>query len=229
VLVWDFGDENFKPDEEEQASEEDAEVDVEFQATHTLFDQTDVGPRTRDKIDRFCLSVFTASGDDYAVEYVLANYEHRPGLAQMFARYLALFVPTNGTIVNRIEHLFSAGNLLFEYQTLWLAAVLMSAAEVSAATVDRTLQYLLRGQFGEPLRGACALLIGRFGNAGQRRLLKTHYSSEASAFVRAAILYSARFFPSTERDTCYTAWSGHDDTNALIVVAAKKSGEKKVQ
>jgi hypothetical protein len=214
VDAWEFD----EPNESSEIEEEEIDLD----ATYALFGQTDVSDRVRSKIDSFCLSVFTASKDDHAVEYVVSKFAKNPGLAQNFARYLAIFLPTYDAVVEIIEDRFTIESLRFEYQLLWLGAALMSANSLSSTTVDRALQYLLHGKVGECGRAVCASLVGRFGNAGQRRLLRTHYANESSAFVRAAILYSARFFPSAERDSCFTAWGGHDEANALIVIAAKK-------
>ena len=83
-------------------------------------------------------------------------------------------------------------------------------------------QNLTERRYSEAVRAIGALLVAKYGNAGQRRLLKNYYQDEPSPYVKASILYSARYFPKGEREACYTAWGGHDEVNSLIVVAAKR-------
>ncbi len=213
TLAWDF-----------YPEEDFDDVEVELEATHKLFDY-DASGSIRLKIDSFCLPVFGASGDTHAVDYVLENYENQPSLAQKYATYISRFIHGDAPLVRRVESLLESDSLLYDYQLLWLVATLMSASNVKSRTVDRALQHLTRRRYNDAVRAACALLVGKFGNAGQRRLLKSHYQDESSAYVRASILYAARNFPSNERDTCYNAWSGHDEVNSLIVTAAKRIRE----
>lgn len=217
TISWDFlfGDED--PDE---ISEED----IELEATRRLFDVEDVNEETRNKILKFCLPVFTATKDEHAIDYVIENFSENMHMAQQFARYLKMVVQENTHVSKRVEKLLKNKDVICEYQYMWLYASLMGAQNVKSESVDFAINELRNSQFSEALRATCTFFVGKFGNATQRRLLKTHYPDEPSAYVRSAILHSSRHFPKNEKETCYTAWSGHNELNSLIVTALKKMG-----
>jgi len=217
TLAWDQSDFD---DEEPVKRAESAQA-----AIHSLFDLSGVSPSTRLKINAFCVPCFILAGDDFALDYVLAHYALHPSLAQIYARYLKYCVVANEAIVPRIAAILTSGALLFEFQSLWLVAALMSAERLQAPLVDFVFRLVTRRESSEALRSAGALLVAKHGSAGQRHLLKTYYQDEQSAFVRSAILYSAHYFPRAERDTCFSAWGGHDEVNALVVIAAKSMGK----
>ncbi len=217
TISWDF---LFSDEEQEETSEED----IELEATRKLFDLEDVNDETRNKILKFCLPVFTATKDDHAIDYVIDNYPESMHMAQQFARYLKLFVQEDDHVSRKVEKLLQNENVIYEYQYMWLYAALMGAASVKQKSVDFAINQLRNPNFSEALRATCTFFIGKFGNAAQRRLLKTHYPNEPSAYVRSAILHSSRHFPKNEKETCYTAWSGHNELNSLIVTTLKKMG-----
>jgi len=217
TISWDF---LFEEEVDEERNIDDDDLDLV--ATKKLFDLKDVGLETKNKIVKFCLPIFTATHDEYAVDYVLESYPTLMHMAQPFARYLKKFVRNNKDVSYAIETLLGNENVYYEYQYMWLYAALMGADKVSSDSVGYAINQLRDTQNSEALRATCAVFIGRFGNVTQRRILKTHYSSEPSAYVRSAILYSSRHFPKNEKETCYTAWSGHSEINSLIVSALKK-------
>ena len=210
TLLWDYYDE-----------EEINEEEIELFATKTLFDFEEVTPETRNKIDKFCLPIFTAVKDDYAVEYVMNNYSIKPHLSQIYAKYLTTLIKSNSNIINETVKLLFDENIIYEYQLMWLYASLMSATRVNVKAVRKAIDNLRNKNLNEVLRAVCAIFIGKFGNAVHRRILKSDYSNEPSSYVRAAILYSVRNFPSSERNSCFSAWGGHSETNSLIVKAIK--------
>jgi hypothetical protein len=125
-----------------------------------------------------------------------------------------------------IENILDDTNLIFDYQKLWLYSILLFSKNVSEKSINKAVNDLQNFKKNSALRGICAILIGKNGNAAQRRILKNHYSSEFSEYVRSAILYASQYFPSQERDTCFRAWSGHNETNALIVIALKNKKQQ---
>lgn len=211
TIAWDYE----EPDEE-------AETEIDLIATKELFEYESTSQESRDKIDKFCLSIFTAAKDDHAVDYVLDNYTRKPYLAQQFAKYLKPYAKSNPSIVKRLEFIYSSSEIIYEYQTIWLLALLLTAETLELETVNKAYYNLTERKYSDALRAIGALMVAKYGNAGQRRLLKNYYQDEPSPYVRASILYSARYFPKGERDACYAAWGGHDETNSLIVVAAKR-------
>lgn len=195
---------------------------VELDATKKLFDLKDISDETKDKIVKFCLPIFTAYHDEHAIDYVLETYPYAVHMAQPYAKYLKELIHDNTYLANSVAQLFSNINVYYEYQYIWLYAALMDAHHIDQESVKFALNQISNKKFSEALRAACAVFIGKFGNATQRRILKTNYASEDSTFVRSAILYSSRHFPKSEKETCYSAWKGHNEVNSLIVSALKK-------
>ena len=197
------------------------EMDVALEANKKLFD-LDVDYETRQKIDRFCLPTFAAVEIDHAVEYVIKNYAKNPTMSHTYFGYLSKMIRKEPSIVEEIEKIFDDTDLIFDYQRKWLFSTLLYSEKVSERLLRHALADLQDPSKNVCLRSLCAILIGKNGTAAQRRILKNHYSNENSEFVKSAILYSSQYFPAQEKDTCFKAWSGHNETNSLIVVAIKK-------
>jgi hypothetical protein len=88
--------------------------------------------------------------------------------------------------------------------------------------VKHSLTILRTDTFSETVRALASIYVGSHGTAAQRRILKMRYPDEGSAYVRGAILYSSRYFPTNEREACLTSWGGHTPTNRLIAKTVKK-------
>jgi len=218
TIAWDFqyGD---------SLSDEIDEQEVDLKATENLFNQFDIYEEMRDKIDKFSLKIFAAAESSYALDYVLREYVKSAHMSQVFAKYLKIFIKDKA-VCNAVEYLLFDKDIIFDYQRMWLYAILTAAERVSEKTVDLAINSLRNKNFSESLRAVCAIFIGKFGNAAQRRILENHYEQEGSQYVRSAILYAARHFPSGERNSCYSAWGGHSEINSLIVKAAKAVGDR---
>jgi hypothetical protein len=197
------------------------EEEVVLEANKRLFD-LEAALETRQKIDRFCLPTFAVFELDYAVEYVIKNYAKDPSMAHTYFGYLSKLIRKEPEIVKEIENIFEENDLIFDYQRKWLFATLLYSDNVSDKLLRHALVHLQDPSKNVGLRSLCAILLGKNGTAAQRRILKGHYSNENSEFVKSAILYSSQYFPPQERDTCFKAWSGHNETNSLIVMAIKK-------
>lgn len=195
--------------------------DVELEATKTLFD-IEIEGDTRQKIDRFCLPVFSALESDYPLDYVISHYSKEPSMAQTYFGYLSKMIRKDTRIASAIEKIFGEPDLIFDYQKKWLYSTLLYSDSVSEGVIKHALGDLQNPAKNIGLRSLCSILVGKAGSAGQRRVLKSHYANENSEFVKSAILFSAQYFPAQEKDTCFKAWSGHNETNSLIVTAIKK-------
>jgi len=213
TIMWDFL---------EETAQNTSEEEVNLEATKHLFKQkADI--KIRAKIDKFCLPVFTAASNDYALDYVLENYAMYPHMAQIFSKYLKDMVTAGNDIVARIEAILDDPSVVYDYQIMWLLASLLSAHGISQKTIQSTLKILMDAGRNQSLRAVCAIFIGSHGSAANKRILRNHYDNESSVFVQAAILYSAKFFPTSERNTCFRAWGGLSELNSLIVTALRKS------
>ena len=219
--AWSYYGSTFSWDIDED--DEDTEVDeetIEMRALENLFDYS-ANKKTRVKIEKFCLPIFSAYKNTFPLKSVIDNYPNEPSMSQIYFTYLINMVRSDDNITILIENIFEDKNLIFDYQKLWLYSILLFSKNVSEKTINKGVNDLLNLNNSAALRGICAILIGKNGNAAQRRILKNHYSTENSEYVRSAILYASQYFPAQERDTCFKAWSGHNETNSLIVIALK--------
>lgn len=203
-----------------ETNEEYDDDDLKLEAIKNLFN-IELEPFKRNKIDKFCLPVFSAFDSDYALQYVLENFANEPSMAQIYFGYLRKMIVTNKVSNSDIELLLKHENLIFDYQKKWVYATLLYSDNLSKGILKEAVKDLLATEKNVGLRALCAIIIGKNGSSALRRILKTHYAKENSEYVKSAILYAAQYFPSQERDTCYKAWAGHSETNSLIVKALK--------
>lgn len=202
---------------------EDSEIDeeeIEMRAVENLFD-FDTNSKTRIKIEKFCLPLFSAYKNNYALTKVIQRFSIEPSMSQIYFTYLINMIRIDETTISLVENILNDKNLIFDYQKLWLYSILLFSKKLSNNTINKAVNVLQNINNHFALRGICAILIGKHGNAAQRRILKNHYSTEFSEYVRSAILYASQYFPNQERDTCFRAWAGHNETNSLIVTAIK--------
>lgn len=205
-------------------TEEDLEKEIDFhsEALLRLYAEVeeDIPPLIEDKIEKFCLPFFTASGEGIAIERSLSNFRRKPYLAGLYSSYLSK-VADQGNVCQEMERIFASDELLYEAQTMALIAFLANQPRLEQGTVNRALALLTNLSLPIALRGLVPLLIGKHGTAVQRALLRNQYADEPSNYVKSAILFATRFFPADERRACLSAWGNHSYVNTLIGQAMK--------
>lgn len=209
--------------EEEYKEKEKTDEEKELLAIKSLFDVEKISWVTRTRIDKFCLPIFTACKDTYAMNYVLKSFPLNPHMSQIYSNYLRSIINKDSSLISKLENLLNNKEVIFDFQKMWLYAALLSTDKVSQKIIKKALTDLKNANLSEALRAVCAILVGKYCNASQRRVLRNHYVQEQSEYVKSAVLFASQYFPQTERDTCFRAWAGHSDINALIVFAIKNS------
>lgn len=199
------------------------DIDMEHDAVKRLFDLEEVSLRTREKIDNFCIPVFRMLGDDYPAKYILSSFIKRPHMARLFSKYMGEMIGINEDLRKTFERLSNPENKMFDFQKMWLYSALLEASSLTNSTVQNAVIDLKNFNRHVALRAVCAVLIGRYGSASHKRMLRNHYSEEQSDYVKSAILFSSQYFNKDEKNACLRAWSNHNETNALISLAIKKS------
>lgn len=197
------------------------ESEIDTMATKTLFKTNTQSIKLRTKIDKFCIPIFTALGDDTGLEYVLENFSRMPHLAKIYCNYLHRLAGRDPALVEKIESLLIETDIVFEYQQLWLYSLLLQLGNLSTSAKSNACSTLKNPNSHIVVRAICAIIIGRYGNPSQKRLLRTHYADESSEYVRAAIVYAAQYFSSNERGSCFSAWAGHSELNSLIITGIR--------
>jgi hypothetical protein len=213
-------------DDEETFSPVDEE-DVTLSATHALFERLedeDLPARRRIKIERFTLPALAAARSERAVEYCIEGFATRPHMAQIYSSYLSSLAREDSGISARLGSLVGQEETVSDWQELWVVGAVLGTRDVRSSVVNAALRMLNDASRDVTLRAVCALVVGKHGSAGRRRLLRHRYADEPSEYVRAAILFAARYFPAAERRTAVSAWSGHSAVNRMVGRAVQVLG-----
>jgi len=205
------------------AEEIEEAQNLELQAVEILFRHIyDVDISVANKIEKFCLPYLAASGSDIAADRSITGIIERPYLAKLYNSYLSTLGIFNSNIFIEIQNLITDERIAYDWQLLWILAALIKAENISTRTVNTIMRILRDSSKSIALRGLCAILVGMHGHAGQRRNLKHQYADEPSEYVRTAILFSTRYFPSPERRSCMNAWGGHSVNHSLVAEAVRR-------
>jgi hypothetical protein len=208
---------------DEEDEEDDDENDLSSAAIERLYASVEEYPRQADKIERFCLPFLRAAGSDIAVKRALNGAAERPHLARLYLSYLSRFVSTDQVVSKTLQKLLDNPMLVSDYQRMYVLGSLMVATKIDRSTVNSALRLMAESGVGQEVRALAAIFAARHGTPQQRRTVRLSYENEASAYVRAAILYASRHFTGPERKTCTKAWGSHNTTNALICHALRSS------
>jgi len=199
--------------------------EIELRAVKELYEMVSRTTSEAAKIERFCLPYLLRAGDRIAVERSLNGIVLRPHLSRMYCNYLLPFAQTDTEISRRLESIILSEELPYDWSLIWPIAALIDADSVSVDTTNQAIRIIEDSRRTVGLRGVATHLVGKHGNAGQRRLLRHIYDREPSEYVRAAILFSAKYFPINERNSCLRAWGTHSTTNSLIANAMRTGAE----
>jgi len=195
---------------------------IELEAIRSLFsllEEIDESDRLYGQIEKYCLSAFAKAGDSTAVDYVLKQFPLRPHMASVYAVYLGSLARRDPQVARAAQALTTQPDMCFDYQMMWLCAALTNSDTLSGNTLDWALRGLSNHNCCEALRAVYPILLARFGTSFQHQLLRETYASEPSPYVQAAILYSARYLPSNQRDIWIRIWRNASPLNGLVAEA----------
>ncbi|MFC1885308.1 reverse transcriptase domain-containing protein [Thermodesulfobacteriota bacterium] len=199
--------------------EDPEEEDIQLAATERLHGAIDKYPDQSDKIEKFCLPLLRAAGSDSAVDSVLSGLIAKPHLTRLHHAYLSRFVVDNTDLVNSLELIAQADELVSDFQKMYILGSLFKAKAISKDTLNTALKWLSNPRIAEETRAMAAVFSAKHGNANQKRAVRLAYEREPSAYVRGAILYASRYLPAAEKKTCKKAWGAHSIVNSLIAQA----------
>lgn len=200
------------------------EVDEQLnsEALNSLWESRDELPENRkDQLDRFCLRAFLGMGSEVAIELVLNELGQKPHMTKVYCNYLAKFAADNAIVKDRLCSILEDDNSLFESETQWVIASLLPLGDIPENTVNVAARILLDPRRGIETRASCAIFLGKHGSAAMRALLRTHWNSEQSQYVRSAMVFATMFFPVAERNILLGHWGGQDPLFALVASAVR--------
>lgn len=213
----------FTAEWDESADDEgDDEEAIQLRAVERLFAAAERYPKQAEKIEKYCLPLLRSAKSEVAVKQVLEKLASSPHMTRLYLSYLTGFVHDSG-VVRSIESSLDSSEFLLDYQRMYLLAALLNSKNCSSKSVSIALRWLENARMAKETRAIAAILAAKFGNAPQKRTVRLSYENEPSPYVRAAILYSSRYFTPVEAKTCRKAWGAHSTVNYLISKALKES------
>jgi len=198
-------------------------LQIELQAVENLYLNGITDAHTSEKVERFCLPYLAQVENEVAIERSLENIRLRPYQSKVYCNYLMYFIKDNTELAESMGAIVGDQDIPYDWSLIWPITVLTEANTVSTSNVDIAIQIIHDMNRIESLRSTAVFLVAKHGTAAQRRVLRTHYDSEPSQFVRGAILFASRYFPTDERNACIRAWSIHSSINSLIAQAVRAS------
>jgi hypothetical protein len=195
--------------------------DAEFKAIVEVYQKRYKDYNLIEKIDKFCLSYLAKYNSDIALNDVMESIVERPHLMRYYSQYLGSLAKHGNTQVYvRIEKLFLTNKLLYAWQKMWLYNVLLESQSITDKMLNHISRVLHDVKEHESVRAICAIIIGKYGDGAHRRVLRNHYTTEISEYVKDAILYATKYFPSADdRHACITSWRKHSPIRELIAIA----------
>jgi hypothetical protein len=223
---WDiiYSEYSFEPFEFE-GFEDEAEVEAE--AIIRLYQKRNESSYFTEKIDKFCLPRLAINKQDIAVGDAIEGLINRPHIADVYCQYLKALSDSDPSIIDAIQNAFLDNKFNYEWQMMWVLGMFYHFDYISMDVVDKAYIILLDHNISPGVRAICALIVSKHGDGPRRRLIRNHYSSEPSTYVKESILYSTKFFPSNDdKNTCINTWETHSDINKLIAIALRKEGRQ---
>ncbi|MCA9803215.1 MAG: RNA-directed DNA polymerase [Cyanobacteria bacterium HKST-UBA02] len=200
--------------------------DFETRAVERLFDYKVENKALSDVIDRFCLPILAASHSDLAVASSIEGIQRRPHMSRDYCRYLASLAKRDDAVAKELGDLLISDDIVYDAQRMWILAAVLQTKYHSEALVDHCIRVLRSREYHQAVRALACIYAGARGAAAQRRIVKQYYQSEESEYVRSAILYTSKYFPKNERDTCITSWGGHSVTNSIVAKTVKELSKR---
>jgi hypothetical protein len=161
------------------------------------------------------LPLFAKARSDYAVDRVLDNFRDNPSLAQIYSAYLVKFNEEK-EIRDVLEDIFIEDELLFDWQRMWILAVLTPHTDSAPKILRRCSAMLGDSRYHEALRALAAIYIAKFGDHRRRIALFSEFASIGHPYIQAAMLYGSRYFRGVEKRNAIAAWGSHSEVNTLI-------------
>jgi hypothetical protein len=224
INSWDivYSEYSFEPLEFERFEDE---ADLEVQAITRLYLIRNETPNFTERIDKFCLPRLAINKLDFAVQDAIEGLISRPHIADVYCQYLKAFIDTDLSISDSIQKAFIENKFNYEWQMMWVLGMFYHSDNINMDVVDKVYSILHDYNIPAAVRAICPLIVSKHGDGSRRRLIRNHYSSEPSSYVKEAILYSTKFFPSNDdKNTCISTWETHSDINKLIAIALRKEG-----
>jgi hypothetical protein len=195
--------------------------DAEFKTIVKVYQKRNETSDMIERIDKFCIPYLAKYNSDLAIVNSLNGIIKKPHLMRTYSQYLgSLAKHGNIQVYLEIEKMLLGNKLIYSWQKMWLYNILLQSEKVTPNIVDNANSILFNKQEHETVRAICALIVSKYGDGAKRRGLRNHYSNELSEYVKDAILYATKYFPSADdRNVCINSWRKHSAIRELIAIA----------
>jgi len=209
-----------------EIDEDDSDIKIidgfRLDVVEELYKNKDTAKYQRDSIIKFCLPLLTKFKSSLPLISIKDDISKFPHLVKYYAQYLATIERNDESITQTIEEILLKNNFIYEYQQMWLFAVLLYRKNVSAEILKLCANYFLNKQVHESIRAICAIILSTKGGGNDKKLLRDEYNNIKSIFLESAILYCTRYWMPDERKACKKAWGSNNYLNELIIEVLKK-------
>lgn len=197
----------------------DIEHDLEFNVSlvENLYSVRNEAKWQRDNIIKYCVPLLLHFKSALPLDSINEEIINEPHLTKIFARYYSTYERENEEVTLKLENLINSNKLIYDYQYLWLFSALIYRKTATKKTLINAIKILNNKNRHEALRAICPIVIGKFGDGSQKKILRDAYSAEISTYVKASILYSTQYLTASERNACRKAWGGHSEINLLLI------------
>ncbi len=155
----------------------------------------------------WCINRLAEISSDKAVDFLLKRFADLPFLANLFFRYLRLFVKKK-CVKDKIVDFLSSQDNIYEWQEMWLLLTLSQITLSKARKLDPKHLNVVRGIISEQdkhwARVAAIFVLGKLGDNTDRIWLRDSYATEHSNSVKRAIAVSTYNLPKPARNKFYS-------------------------
>jgi len=209
--------------DEDEEPEEIIIDDQKLSNVEELYRRHSEASSQRDRIIKFCLPILGKGRSEVALDDAFNYIEELPHLTRSYCIYLErLSVSSDYYLMDKICSLITSKNIVYGWQYFWIYFILLYHKSVKKDLIDIAVKHVKDKRLPEYLRGIAAIIINKFGNLSQRKILRNEYSNESSNYVRSSILYSIKYLPSNDEcRACRKAWGSHSFENSLLARVTK--------
>jgi len=158
---------------------------------------------------RWCINKLTSIRCDKALHFLLSRLTELPFLADLYFKYVSLFIDRR-KVKEQITTFLSSDDNLYDWQEMWLLLTLSKAKKASGLDLTIIRDIARSSEKHWASRVAAILVLGKLGDNTDRIWLKTSYPDEDNINVKRAIAISShnlqkavrnRFYSKIERDS----------------------------
>lgn len=215
-ILTDYGFQSIWSDETNELDEQE----IELKATELLFDQIQKYIENIEEIERFCLPMFAAFGSRYAVEHVLSKLDNAPSMSQIYFSYLSEFLdeePVAHAVCGALVH----RKLTFDWEYLWAIGTIIQMSSVDDAVVSSLLK-LCSEDVDDCVKALALIAVAKLGDVDRQHTVAEAIAKFHSTYVRAAILFSARYMHKAVRKKVLDLLENTDPMLSMIAKSVKK-------